>query len=253
MLNNPGYLGVRWPEFALKKPIEELRREYDKFANLLKELVNDLSKNFFHSIMMYRCDNCPDAEILFNLESILATGYIYPYENIQKLGIPISRNRAKINGDSRISISISPESPYCIDHDTEQFENGCMRGNAYEEFYLKTISIVLSENLKEKCFLPEGGMAYERQIEGAISLDYMEAIAIPVTKKTKPLFESNGVKLIGDCRYSDFFDLEFLEGLRNLLDKYGYKNIPIIGNLYAISLNSKVRSSNAISQFVKKK
>lgn len=196
----------------------------------------DLRNKYFHGVQSYmhvsdiRKDREKQLEeILYKFESILKSGYILAYKDIEKLHGKINRNPlARMNGDDRISISLHEKNPELIDykylknHYREEIEN------AFKMFIFENVAIVLNESIKDNYNIIEEGIYLERQVDEPISLKYMDAVSILPTYGIEYLFDSeeDTVKL-GQIHTGYYFDLNFIKRLEELLHKYGY-NVPIV-------------------------
>ena len=195
----------------------------------------ELYSEYFHSVHPYKEKERTKQlkEILYKLECILKAGYILPYRNIKRLHPDISRHsNGGLNGETRISVSLHEDNVQPRDILFKKVHFGDV-GNAFNMFALVEPSIVLSSSLKDYNLIRKG-MFLERQILGPVSLEYMDAISILPVGEISPFFgetrelQEDYIKRHNLIVDNKLYDKEFLLKIRLLLDKYEYKDIPIV-------------------------
>lgn len=178
-------------------------------------------------------------EILDKIEKILACGFILPYKDIERIyGNTVSKNGGfNLNGNDYISVSLHKSNPQKIDILLKDDIPDCE--DAFQSFILQEPSIVLDSKVENELnFLKCGGIYLERFITEPISLKYMCAISLYTNGLLAPFFndipESEYYKYINDSSFR-VIPIEFLDRIRNLLQKYGY-SVPLVdvlsGNQY---------------------
>lgn len=205
----------------------------------------ELKTKYFHSVHSYKYEYdengiCYDygddkvrqkqlQDILYKFDCILKSGYILPYKDIEKQYEGINRNMgARFNGKDMISISLHEDNPDDMDLKYKEDREGDYE-DAFQSFVFQEPSIVLSEDIKNLKHINYPMIYLERLFREPISLEYMDAISV-TPGRLWPFFES--VPKIKYEKYATqrrfrYVDLEFLDNLRGLLDKYGY-DVPFV-------------------------
>ncbi len=189
----------------------------------------DIESKYFHSIMSYNRKSRDEQlnEILHKLECILKEGYILPYKEIREKYPEIERNNnSRSNGDERISICLHTMKRQAVDREFLDRHKHDLIEYAFDMFALESIAIVLNEEIENKYKMYPRIMYLERQVEGAISLKYMDAISIYVTDEIAEYF-INPEKKEWPAFAPGKYNIDFLRRVKELLIKYGY-NVPIL-------------------------
>ena len=190
----------------------------------------EFKNKYFHSIHPYKGGERREEleEILYKLECILKSGYILPYKKIKKLYPDISRHPlGRNNEDDKISIALDRNSEEPVDYEYRKKEHRSLFfEDAYDMFTLEEPAIVLNEGIKERYDLIVRGMYLEREVAEPISLDFMDALSIPVTEEVKKYFDSSERKEPCVCTEL-YFNHKFLTNAKKLLASYNRK-VPVV-------------------------
>lgn len=198
-----------------------------------------LKRKYFHSVHSYKYNMFDERNRIIELEDILKkydmileSGYILPYNEINRLYCnEVNRNNGLLlNGNNMVSVSLHKNNPEQQDMNMYREYNGEIE-DAFQDFILQEPSIVLNESIREKLkFSRYPGIYLERLVMEPIPLKYMDAISVFGLGYLKPFFfetDEDDFLACSDDKNPRIWYIDFVDRLLELLNNYDY-NVPLV-------------------------
>ena len=189
-----------------------------------------LEDKFFHAIV-------PSEDLLLVqiieeerkiLYRILETNKIMCRNSILQKYEDVSFSRRNYNGDTRVSLA-KHISKHNKEDEDEYYVINKKTENAWQMYPFSHVALVLSSELfmENEKYLYGPRIPFEVQVEGDISLKYLEAVSFPVVKGLLPFFEETKYPLSTYLQALETFGISDFQKLEMILDVLFRKEISV--------------------------